>query len=285
MREVIVVGVDGSPAALQAVEWAAEDAVRARLPLRIVYAVDRSPYQIVKFPDSRLEDLLDQHARRVLTDAEEAAHLRYPGLAVTIETINGRPADVLRAEAAEATELVVGSRGLGGFAGTLVGSVSMHVAGQTPGAVVVVRSRPEHERGEVVVGVDDSPICEPALTYAFTQARQRGCTLRALHAWQLPVYAYAPEIAYELDEIAKTRQEAVNASLASCREKYPEVKVAEDIRHEHPVGALVAASAKADLVVVGSHGRSTLGAVVLGSVSRGVLHHAKCPVAVVRATE
>ncbi|MEO3860343.1 universal stress protein [Acrocarpospora sp. B8E8] len=282
MKDVIVVGVDGSPASLAAVEWATDDAVRTRAPLRIVFVLDRYPYEIVKFPDHNLGDQLTRSAARILDQAEQTANARRPGMAVTTEVIEGRPAEVLRELAAGAAELVVGTRGMGGFARALLGSVSTHVAGHAPGPVVVVHRLPETTRGEVVVGVDDSPACEPALAYAFEQARLRGSAVRALHAWQLPVHAFAPEISYDMDEI-RTAQHAVVAGLLDrWREEYPDVKVIEDVHSAHPVEALVDASGGADLLVVGSHGRGALGSVVLGSVSRGVLHHAKCPVAVVR---
>ncbi|GAA4236657.1 nucleotide-binding universal stress UspA family protein [Streptosporangium album] len=71
--------------------------------------------------------------------------------------------------------------------------------------------------------------------------------------------------------------------FAAWPEKFPEVEVVEDVQGAHPVQALTDASTRADLVVVGSRGRSVVGSVVLGSVSRGVLHHAHCPVAVIRS--
>ncbi|GAA1010134.1 universal stress protein [Acrocarpospora pleiomorpha] len=282
MKDVIVVGVDGSPASLAAVEWATDDAVRTRAALRIVFVLDRYPYEITRFPDHNLGDQLARGAARILDKAEQTALARSPGIAFTREIIEGRPAEVLRELAAGAAELVVGTRGMGGFARAILGSVSSHVAGHAPGPVVVVNRLPETTRGEVVVGVDDSPACRPALAYAFEQARLRGSAVRALHAWQVPVHAFAPEISYDMDEIRTAQHAVVTGLLDRYREEYPDVKVIEDVHSAHPVEALVDASGGADLLVVGSHGRGALGAVVLGSVSRGVLHHARCPVAVVR---
>ncbi|MEW9531758.1 universal stress protein [Microbispora sp. NPDC049125] len=282
MKDVIVVAVDGSPASLAAVEWAVDDAVRVRAPLRIVHVVDRFPYEITKFPDPGLGDHLARTAARILQKGRETALDRNPGVAVTTAILEGRPARALCQQAGEAAELVLGTRGMGGFAGAVVGSVSMHVAGHAPGPVVVVRHLPEPARGEIVVGLDDSPACRPALAYAFEQARRRASSMRALHAWQMPVHVYAPEIPYDMDEI-RTAQHAVAAGLlGEWREEYPDVKVIEDVRCAHAVEALVDASSGADLLVVGSHGRGALGSAVIGSVSRGVLHHAHCPVAVVR---
>ncbi|MEU8246645.1 universal stress protein [Nonomuraea sp. NPDC048916] len=282
---MIIVGVDGSVASRAAVEWAANDACRMHLPLRIVHAVDHSPYQIARFPNDDWPDALVRAGQRFLAEAVALAHERQPEVEVTTEVVEGPAAVVLREQSKEATEVVVGSRGLGGFAGALLGSVSVHVAGQTRCPVVVVRGERRATVGEVAVGVDDSPECEPALAYAFEQARLRGSTLRTVHAWQLPVHAFAPDLPYDLDEVRKEQHQLVTARLEPFKEKYPQVTVVEDVQSAHPVNALTQASEKADLLVVGSHGRGAMGSVLLGSVSRGVLHHARCPVAVVRAAD
>ncbi|MDP4510010.1 universal stress protein [Nonomuraea turcica] len=280
---MIIVGVDGSVNSRAAVEWAANDACRMRVPLRVVYAMDGSWYQIGKYPDVGLPDVLLREGRRILREAEALVHERQPTVDVTTQQVEGTPTVVLREQAKDATEIVVGSRGLGGFAGALLGSVSTHVAGHTHCPVVVVRGEHRPPQGEVVIGVDDSPECEPALAYAFEQAQLQGAALRVLHAWQLPVHAYAPAIAYDMDEVRTAQHQVVRNRLEALAKDYPQVKIIEDVHSAHPVEALTDASGRADLLVVGSHGRGAMGSVLLGSVSRGVLHHARCPVAVVRA--
>ncbi|MBB5782609.1 universal stress protein [Nonomuraea jabiensis] len=280
---MIIVGADGSANSRAALEWAADDAFRMRVALRIVHARDRSPYQIRKYPIDALPDALRREGQRILRAAEDLVRERQPTVEVTTEDVEGPPAEVLREQAKDATEVVVGSRGLGGFAGALLGSVSMHVAGHVNCPVVVVRGERRPVWQEVVVGVDDSPECEPALAYAFEQAKLRGSALRVVHAWQLPVHAFAPEIAYDMDEIRTEQHRVVRDRVKIFSGDHPEVKVVEDAQSAHPVEALTDASGRADLLVVGSHGRGALGSMLLGSVSRGVLHHAHCPVAVVRA--
>ncbi|WP_433380726.1 universal stress protein [Streptosporangium sp. CA-115845] len=283
MSNLIIVGADGSSNATAAIEWAADVAARMSLPLRIVTAVQRWPNDIPKFPAPEWEDAVTESSQKVLAAAEETARSRQPGIEVTTTLIEGPPSLVLREQGKEATELVVGTRGLGGFAGALIGSVSVHVAGHVHCPVVVVRPGQAGAHGEITVGLDDSDACEPALAYAFEQARLRGSTLRALYAWQVPVHIYAPEIVYDMDEFRAAHDKVVTDRLAGWRERYPEVKVIEDVRRAHPVEALSDASDTCDLLVVGSHGRGALGSLFLGSVSRGVLHHARCSVAVVRS--
>lgn len=280
MAEPVIVGTDGSRPAAAAVEWAAGDAARKGLPLRIVHAVDRLPYEIARYPIP-IEDQLDRAGRRILEEAEQAVRETHPAVRVTTAMIEGDPSRVLRQEAGNAAEIVIGSRGHGGFTGMLLGSVGMHVAGQVDVPVVVVRAGVSAPHGLVVVGVDGSDEAATALTYAFEEARLRDCRLLAVYAWQLPVHPFAPEIAYDVDEVRKAQEDYVAGPAG------PPGPVSR--RRRRDAGRLRASGhrtggggEKADLLVVGSRGRGAVGAAVLGSVSRAVLHHAHCPVAVVR---
>ncbi|MEV7007498.1 universal stress protein [Streptosporangium sp. NPDC051022] len=283
MVDSIVAATDGSPAAAAAVRWAADDAGRRELPLRIVHVVEHWPYGISAFPPPGWQDATAQAGEQVLAEAVKTATGRRPGIDVTTGLAGGTPAEILRDLAGTATELVIGGRGLGGFAGAVLGSVTLRVAGHVPGAVVVVRPGGGETRDEVVVGVDDSPECGPAVGFAFEQARLRGGGLRALRAWQVPLHAFMPETVHDIAGIRQEQQRLVADALAPWRERFPEVEVVQEVTCSHPVPALVDVSAQAGLLVVGSHGRGALGAMVMGSVSRGVLHRAHCPVAVVRA--
>ncbi|MER6581517.1 universal stress protein [Nonomuraea sp. NPDC001023] len=279
----IMVGVDGSAPSDAALGWAADDAARTGAELHIVHALDRQPYSVGRFPDFGQWNNLLLAASRVLERAEAAVRARQPSVPVHAEIVEGTPAAVLQDQARRADELVIGNRGLGGFAGALLGSVTMQVAGQVRCAVVVVRADPPERVGEIGVGIDDSDVCEPAIGYAFEQARLRGARLRLIHAWQVPVHAFAPEIAYDVDEVRAAQREVVRTRTAGWRERHPEVTVVEDVQSAHPVEAL--AGAPCDLLVVGSRGRGAFGSLLLGSVSRGVLHHARCPVAVIRPAD
>ncbi|WP_431917145.1 universal stress protein [Nonomuraea jabiensis] len=279
---MIIAGVDGSRASCAAVAWAVDDAKRRQEPLRIVHAINRDSYRFSRFHAAPEPDVLDRMAQTMVAEAAALAGERQLDVEVSTEVVEGPAAVALREQAKDATEIVIGSRGLGGFEGALLGSVSLHVAGQAHCPVVVVRPEQESVRGEVVVGVDDSPECEPALEFAFRQAELRGSPLRAVHAWQPPVQLYAPQVNYDPDDVTAAANQVVAARIARSREAYPRVEVIEDVRRAHPVDALVAASAKAALVVVGSHGRGVIRSALLGSVSHAMLHHARCAVAVVR---
>ena len=272
MTESIVVGTDGSAAAAAALEWAVDDAVRRGVSLRVVHVMDRWPYDLVEFPAPGRPGHLACFGEQVLTEAARTAMERGPDVRVTTELIEGAPSEVLCGQAEAAIELVVGNRGLGGFAGSPLGSVPVRAAGHVPGAVVVVRKDSAETYGEVIVGVDGSAECEPALGFAFEQAALRGCGLRAIYAWQ------------EGGEIVETRRERLRAiadRIAGWQERFPSVEVVPEMTRARPVPTLLAASARADLLVVGSRGLGAVGAVLLGSVGREILHRARCPVAVV----
>ncbi|MGI5488394.1 universal stress protein [Microtetraspora malaysiensis] len=282
MAEPILVGVDGSPPAAAAVAWAADDAARKGTPLCLVHAVYRPPHGGRSYPIPGLDDALSRAGGEFLREAEEIARERHPGLDVSARLLEGAPARILLREAESSSELVVGSRGRGGFAGMLLGSVSGHLPGHTAVPVVVVRpGRTAADATEVVVGVDESEGCEPALGYAFEQARLRRGWLRAVYGWRPPPEVYAGYSVFDPGEARQLRQTLDVGRIAAWRARYPDVRTEVEVVCDHPVSALVDAAASAAVLVVGSHGRSRIGAMVLGSVSRGVLQHARCPVAVV----
>ncbi|GAA3108741.1 universal stress protein [Streptosporangium carneum] len=285
MIESIVVGTDGSPAATVAVSWAVDDAGRRRLPVRIVHVVEHWPYGISAFPPPGWQEAMTHAGEQVIAEAAKTAAGRRPDVDATTALIGGTPLEILREQASEATELVIGSRGLGGFTEALLGSAVLRLAGHVPGAVVVVKAEESERRGEVgevLVGVDGSPAGEPAVGFAFEQARLRGCPLRALRAWQVPPHAFMPDIV-DVAGIRQEQQQMIDSWLAPWVERFPEVRVVPEVTCANPASVLTEASAQADLLVVGSRGLGAVGSMVLGSVSRGVLPHARCPVAVVRS--
>jgi nucleotide-binding universal stress UspA family protein len=282
----VVAGVDGSASALDAVVWAAGEAARRRVALRLVTAfgwVDEHP---VGHPaaGAAYRDELREAAARHLDEAVAAARSAAPGLEVGHEVVVGYPMGVLAAEARAAQLLVVGDRSRGGFAGLLLGSVAVAMAAHAACPVVVVRGgEPDSSATRpVVVGVDGSPTGEAALAFAYEAAAVRGAALVAVHAWadsvaDVPVAALVDWAAVEQEE-----RQVLAERLAGWAEKYPDVAVQRVVVRAHPVPALVERTRGAQLLVVGSRGRGGLAGLLLGSVSHGVLHRSHCPVAVVR---
>lgn len=275
MSEPIIVGVDGSRAALAAVLWAADDAARRGCDLRIVHVVAPPVYGGQPYERS-LDDAVRQQGERLLAEAAALAAESHANVQVRTELLYGNPTDILRAQAVEAAAVVVGNRGLDGFAGLLLGSVGLGLAGHVVGPVVVVRGAPTIVQGEIVAGLNPEDAVHPALDYAFEEAQARDAELWVVHAWDMPSTGAGPEI------ITQTQQARVRGVLTPWTKRYPGVMVTVSVFHRNPIAALCEASARADLVVVGSRGRGVIRSAVLGSVSHGVLHYASCPVAVVR---
>ncbi|MEU7746044.1 universal stress protein [Nonomuraea sp. NPDC049158] len=274
----IVVGVDGSAPATAAVEWAAADARRRGLDLRLVHVCEQWPHGIGEFSTKYCAGALEVAADR----ARELAG----GVEVTTELRAGNVIDDLIDESASADSVVLGSRGLGGFGGMVLGSVSMAVAGHARGPVVIVRGPGQEEHGRIVVGYDGSEHSEAAMQYAVEQARARQARLHVLYAWQLPIFSpYAAAYNSLLEKAFQHEVRMAGERVVPWREKNPDVEITDAQLWEHPAGALINAATTADLVVVGSRGLGGFASAVLGSVGHAVLHHAACPVAIVRPRE
>jgi nucleotide-binding universal stress UspA family protein len=277
----IVVGTDGSDAGRYAVEWAAREATLVSEPLRIVHVLQRWLYEM---PDSGPHTEVGRWAREdagtLLSDAAAQTRQIAPGTDVSTAIVPGDPRPGLIEAAKDATMLVVGGRGEGGFAGLLLGSVAYGVVGRTTCPVVVVQETPVERTGQIVVGIDTSAASVAALERAFAEAAAHQSSVHAIYAWP-PINSAEGIYGMRLDEDEARKQ--LGDTVAPVAERYPAVKVVEEVAEGHPVGVLVRASADADLLVVGRRGRGGFASMLLGSVSRGVLHHAQCPVMVVPA--
>jgi nucleotide-binding universal stress UspA family protein len=216
-----------------------------------------------------------------------------PKVTVTTILVEAAPAAGVLSVLDRAEMVVVGSRGLGGFAELVVGSTSLKLATHAPCPVVVVRAEtqeiePGPEAGRVVVGVDRTEhVSSDALAFAFEQASVAHTGLTVLHAWQEPYFDLPGKGGpvpkrVQLEEFQADQRRWLSEDVARWQQKYPDVEVRLEVLVQNPVAVLVAASTGAELLVVGSHGHGGPHSVMmLGSVTHALLHHAHCPVAVV----
>jgi nucleotide-binding universal stress UspA family protein len=286
----VVIGIDGSEHSRLVVEWGVAEAGRRRLPVRLVHAMTWPPYSLPVAPGMALpqvDDDLRAAAEAVLADFRAQARDLAPDVEVTTHAEVGTPAQVLLGQSERAALAVVGSRGLGGFTGMLLGSTAVEVSAHAACPVVVVRSWGQSGPGAgVVVGVDGSEVSEAAVGFAVEAASLRGTGLLAMHAWRdVAVDAATVPIAVVTDreEVREEAERTLAECLAGWTEKFPDVRIERRLVRDHPAHALITAARDAQLVVVGSRGRGGFRGLLLGSVSHAVLHHASCPVAVVRA--
>jgi nucleotide-binding universal stress UspA family protein len=282
----VVVGVDGSEESLRAVEWAALEARRHSAPLRIVSAPALVPR--MHGPSTSPEEMacaLRGIAARALDAAITRSQEVAPGLPLTTRLLSGPPALAVAESGADASMLVVGARGAGGFVAMVLGSVSRYVASRAPSPVVVVREESMAVHREIAVGVRDPQNTGAALAYAFEEAALRDADLVAVHTWYwYPSAAHRPApgtLPTDLDRISAEAASGLAAALKGWSEKYPGVRVRQDVIHGHPGRVLASYSARADLVVLGRHGHPGGVGPGIGSVQHAVLDHAHGPVAVV----
>ncbi|MGW5578644.1 universal stress protein [Micromonospora chokoriensis] len=285
MNRPVVVGVDGSPSSLVAAEHAAHAAQLRSRPLHLVhgflhplgYGVSLNPYDLgVPAPSEDAQKMLERTATE-LSD-------RWPGLAVEVRQVAGGPGITMIEESRRADLVVVGSRGLGGFAGLLLGSVGSQVAAHAHCPVLVVRpdEQPIPVDAPVLVGVDGSESSGLAAGYAADEAARRDVPVVLVHVGPPNEGRTVPE---EIEESeAPYQADAVRLladASAAVRADHPDLMV-----REHPVRAagaaqgLIEASGTASLLVVGTRGRAGFTGMLLGSVSQAAIQHAHCPVLV-----
>ena len=285
MSRPVVVGVDGSPCSLAAVDLAAGEARLRSAPLRVVHGFIWPYFGIPLGPSSAgpPQGGLRHEAERILAEAVERARQAAPAVDVDAEVVTGGGAAVLVAESRDAAMVVVGDRGLGGFSGLLIGSVAVQLAAHAECPVLVVRGQ-AHSSGPVVLGVDGSPQASAAVAHAFDEAWLRSARLVAVHAWLDPVVRAPGDIlpvVFDPDQVRDEEARLLAEAIAGCRQQYPDVVVREELVHGPTRAALIDRSAEAQLVAVGTRGRGGLRGLLLGSVSQALLHHAACPVLVV----
>jgi nucleotide-binding universal stress UspA family protein len=281
----IVVGTAGVDSGSQAVEWAAREAGLRHLPLRIVHVLEWNTDEARDAAGSTYVERVWASSTAITFAATRHAQGIAPGVDVTADTLVGHPGERLLELGHDATLIVLGYRGGGGFAGLRLGSVGQRVATHAACPVAIVRGAPRAS-GPIVAGVDDSPAADHVLDAAFGAAATRRASL-------IVVRSYAPSIqlwvaSVRPADIATPEQDAaaravVEEQLVPWRGKFPGVPVEIRLTRQAIAPALAGATSEAQLVVVGSHGRGAIRGTLLGSTGLHLLHHAECPVLVARA--
>jgi nucleotide-binding universal stress UspA family protein len=282
--EGIVVGVDGSEGAARALRWAVEEGAVRRWPVTAVlswtYLDQRHPEIGTPFAadydEGHAAAALDVYLERALgTGAGDVRRL----------VVNDMAAPALLDAAEGAELLVVGARGLGGFKGLLVGSVSRVCVDRAPCPVAVVHL-PEVQAktpARIVVGTDGSEGAQAAVRWAAEEARARQGVLAVVHAWHLPPMGGYLDGAPQWDPgvIEEFAKQTLDESIAESHTAGLAHPVEPVLANDRASAAVLRAAADADLVVVGHRGIGRVAGFLLGSTSNRVVHHAPCPVVVV----
>jgi nucleotide-binding universal stress UspA family protein len=262
----VLVGIDGSSFTHAILDLAAHEAALRGVPLDIV-AVEPEPEHWVTVGQRPHGPI---GAGRVVAAAQERVQQQHGRLRAASRVVVGRPTSVLIDSSSSAVLTVLGHRGVGGFHGLATGSVCTQVATRAHGPVLVVRGAGAGTGAPVVIGVDVRAPVPAAIEFAFAEAALRGVPLEAVYVHPEPA-----------DEAARLLAEA----LAGGVERHPEVTVESMIESGHdPAGAILAASERAGIIVVGPHDQTAPRRLLLGSVAELLTHHSHCPVVVVHAS-
>ncbi|WP_431046063.1 universal stress protein [Streptomyces sp. P1-3] len=291
MEDVVTVGLDGSAESLAAARWAAREADRRRLTLRLLHAWIMLAAASNGVPAER-----DQNywAERIVHDAAKELHRRHPELPIVEELVAEDASRALFDAATHSRMLVLGSRGLRAIESFFLGDISLYVTARAEQPVVLVRAAagtaagdgepaPAAGRTRVVVGLSLHEPCERLLEFAFDTAAGRDVPVYAVHGTSLPVAAYAPwgvdpDVA---DEYRQGAQKQLSETLRPWRERFPGVQVTGTVVLESAARALLRAAGNAELLAVGRRLHRPPVAPHLGPVAHAAVHHAMCPVAVV----
>jgi nucleotide-binding universal stress UspA family protein len=282
----IVVGYDASPDSGAALDWAVREGLSRHLGVRVVYvepdvaAWDDATATMAGAP--ALASTLPHEGPGIV--ARAAAVVAEAGVQVEAVSTAGSVPSLLVEHSRTAVMLVIGSRGHSAMSSAILGSTVSHVASHAHCPVIVAQAQGVAD-GPVVVGVDGSPESEELVGWAIDHASRHGLALEVLHSYAIPVYPgvvpYVPPV--EITAATAGFEKRITSEvLAGWSERYPDVEVITNVAHGRPGPALVAATSRASLTVVGSHGRGAFLGMLLGSTSQSLLHHAKGSVAVLR---
>jgi nucleotide-binding universal stress UspA family protein len=269
------------------VDWAARDAELRDVPLTVVHVMPATVIGALDFPlppefwkmrDRRAEELIRQAIGWVADVISES-----PRIEVRHQVVSAAVVPTMVDMSKDADLVVVGCRGLGGLQNMLLGSVSSALVHHAHSPVAVIHDEdplmPDFAKAPIAVGIDGSAASELAVAVAFEEASRRGVDLVAVHVWNDHTDDVVDAYWANLSEWA---EEELSERLAGWTERYPDVTVRRVVKKDRPARALLEQAQKAQLLVVGSHGRGGFAGLLLGSVSSAVAQGARMPVIVAR---
>ena len=287
MLRPVTAGVDGSPESLSAATWAAKEALLRNAPLHIVHAWEWAPHPTVAVP---VETGQRDWAHQILREAVDHVRALHPDLSIVDQQVSLPPVRALHDASEQSALLVLGTRGISGFAGYLVGSVALHVIARAECPVALVRAGHQDTKGEgsaasaspreVVVGIDFDRPCDEVVAFAFEEARLRGADLHLIHAYSAPSLHAVGTGQRSGRELQAEREKTLVAAARQLHDRYPDLTVTATASQGRPAPRLLRAAKEAELLVLGRRRRdSRFGHT--GPVTHAAMHHAPCPVAVV----
>ena len=266
----VVVGIDGSQAAIQAAEWAVDEAVSREVPLRLVEVIAErvEPAPFASVGNVRMEVEYAETALRIAAAAVTAA-----GKPVKVETVSlrGNPATALIAESRNAEMVCVGSTGIGRLARALLGSTVAELAEAAHCPVAIIRtqqSRPKPDSALIVVAVNDSPGNDDVVEQAMVEAQLRHAPVLALGVWR--------------DDLGEMPGDELDRRVHFWERRYPSVQFHARATRTGITDFLDVSGRRIQLAVIGSTDIDQV-ARLIGPHRHPILGHADCSVLIVRS--
>jgi len=265
----IVVGIDGSEAAIRAAEWAIDEAVSREVPLRLVEVMPQhaEPAPFASVGNLQMEREYGETALRIASAAVTAS-----GQPVKVETAisQGDPVAALVAESKDAAMVCVGSVGIGRFARALLGSTAAELAEAAHCPVAIIRSQPSRPKPDIeliVVAVNESPGNDDVVEQAIHEAQLRQIPILALGVWR--------------DDLGDMPHQTLDRRLQPWKQRYPDVKFHALTTRTGIADFLDVSDSRIELAVIGSSDIDQL-ASLIGPHKHPILGHAECSVLVAR---
>lgn len=269
-----VAGIDGSDSAINAARWAACLAQRYGDTLHLVHV-------------ERASDDDRDAADAALAAAEAAARDSAGGIEIHKGTLPGTPGRTLAELSENVRMIVLGHTTTSELQSMFHRSDVVYVANHA--ACPVVTWRGEHgfvapDTRPVVIGVDGTALSSAAIAYGYEVAVALDAPIVAVTTWtEQSTLTYGEGSRFvDWTEYAEHRKAFMVENLAGHAGRHPDVQVTHRVERGKPDITLLDMSAEAQLVVVGSHGRSPQAAALFGSTSQNLIHHSHCPVMVCR---
>ena len=285
----VIVGVDGTDGSNEALRWATHEAARRGAPLHVMtcaqlpVTIEAGMVGVGAFAGSTMDTIVaeQEQVNQAAVDLARSLDLH---VAVSGETVLGAPGYALVSASHDDDLVVVGATSHPGRLTDVLGSVATVVTHRAKCPVVVVHGHGRTERPirRIVVGVDGSAASDQALLWAAEAALRSEAELVLVHGWVYPYLGSRTTVSEPRDEMRLDAMRVLEASALKTRDLAPAVACHSIITEEGPAKAILDAAIDADLIVVGSRGHGGFAALLLGSVSRTVLQHAECPVAIIR---
>jgi nucleotide-binding universal stress UspA family protein len=287
----VLLATDGSKNAQAALAFLQVVPLPPSSTVRVTIVVTLPSFALDIPPAKEFDRSVLEAARGVLEEAR--TRLGGSGLTIEADVAVGDPkSEIVRiAEEWGADLLVLGARGLSRFKRFMLGSVSLSVARHAPCPVLVVKGRPR-KLGSVLVAMDDSEDSFRAVRFLQSLPLPRQARLRLLSVVEPVRYptsapkALRGQLVAMIKELESKRrgelEKVLERAAAQLDEKITRVRRATPTGD--PASAIVATAVAhdADLIVVGARGRGGTERLLLGSVSESVLHHARCPILIVK---